>query len=526
MYRNIEGLRGENESYDVTPQNRMDYIRSSLDIIFFAIQFYWITTLDHGLKLMDPREFQKKILKCIISPPNNKRHLILKIGRQSGKSTVVALYVLWYVLFNQHKRVAILANQEGGAKEMLDRIKFAYQRLPLWMQQGVREWNKKSIKLENGCEIIIGSTSGESITGKSINLLILDEFAKVPNHIANDFIRGAFPVISSGLTTQMIIISTPKGMNHYYDFWQRARDPESDFYRIEVPYWEVPGRDEAWRQKEIKTNGIVSFRQEYECEFLGSSSTLIEGNILGRIKPIEPSSLKWNGAFQIYQKPVTGCHYILGIDVGKGVGSDYSIIQVLKVNGPYQIEQVAVYSSNTVSPSKFATVIESVAQWYNEAWMLIETNDVGSVTATKLYEDLEYENMVIDDKNEYGVRANRGNKAKAHVHLKDFVENGYLKIVDADTINELSRYEEQRIGVFGASTGHDDRVTSLLWGCYIMLTPFWEDIIDSVGYDEDDDIDYYDFNNIFDPNELYGDDDDGEDFDFDDENVPLMIVNF
>lgn len=411
---------------------------------------------------------------------DSKEHTYYTNGILSHNTTTLSALLTHYALFNENFSIAIMANKQDTAIEIVDRIKIAYEKMPLWLQQGIKSngWNSKSLLLENGSKIFASATSSASISGKTINILYIDEFSKIPDHICDQFVASTFPVISSGEKTKIIITSTPFGMNTFYDFWKGAINKLNNFFPIRVNWWEHPNRDENWKKKQIKTmNGnIIKFNQEYNCQFLGSSSTLIESETLERVKTIEPVSLKWSSALQIFEEPKPNVTYVLGIDTAKGVGNDYSIIQVLKIIDDRNVEQVATYRNNMISPYDYASVCLSIAQYYNDAYMMVESNSEGGEVLTVLWYDFEYENICNCDKNGLGIRSTKTSKLHANLLLKEYMEKGWLKINNKNTIYELSRYVEVTPNVFKSETQttHDDEVTSLLWGLWFIRTPFYD----------------------------------------------------
>ena len=260
---------------------------------------------------------------------NSKNHTFFTNNILSHNSTVSTIFLLWYALFNRDKTICIIANKESTAIEILDRIKMAYRLLPLWMQTGINDggWNAKSISLGNGSRLIAAGTSTDSISGLSVSLLFIDEFAKIQKHVAEDFITATYPVISSGKNSKIIMISTPLGMNHFYEFWSKAVKGQSNFYPIKVGWWEVPGRDQQWKKEIIADIGKVRFSQEYQCKYLGSNSLLIDSDVLEVMDFKEPIGNKWNGLFLIYEYPIDGAYYVLGVDTAKGTKRDIQLFK-------------------------------------------------------------------------------------------------------------------------------------------------------------------------------------------------------
>ena len=484
-----EKLRRSGEAIDYseiidTPSGQTtkleEWIKCSNDIIYFAENYCWINSLDEGIILVKLRNYQKSLFKSLYDENEKKRHRIIMSSRQSGKTESISIYILHYILFHENKRVAILANRENLAMEILASIKQKFERLPKFLQQGVPDtgWSAGKMKLENGCEVRTGSTTENSIRGFTVDRLILDEFAIVPQNVADGFIASVFPTVSSGKTSKIIITSTPRGMNHFYSMWQKAVRGENDFLPIRIAYWEVPGRDEEWKKKMIADIGPVRFRQEFECAFLGSSQLLISPEYIERYGSfcIDPIDFKYNGALQIFEKPQKGSRYILGVDSAAGNGGDYSVIQVLKIDSPTHIEQVAVYRANEVSYTTFGGTVVDISKLYNNAYIMLENNDIGAQVANYIWYELEYDRLVNVEKKQLGIRSTARTKVAACLNMKRLFELGQLIIKDPETINEISTFVEVRPNVFKAQdSAHDDLVTSLMWGLYFIKTQYFDE---------------------------------------------------
>ena len=478
MFHGNTSLRSAGEKIEYTPEQIKEYIRCSQDILYFAEKYFHIVTIDEGKKLIELYEFQKKILKVYVDPSPDKRHLILLVPRQSGKTTVTTIYALHYILFNTDKTVAILANKQAIAVDILKRVKLAYENLPLWLQQGVNPdgWNSLSLILENGSRVVTGSTSGTSISGMTISVLILDEFSKVPAHVAENFITSTYPVISSGKSSKIIMISTPYGLNLFYDFWSGAVRGKNGYFPMKVKYDEVPGRDEEWKVDMIKKFGLQRFMQEFSTKFLGSSNTLVDADVLEESEIMDPIEIKWKGMFKIYEQPIKNCLYTLGIDSAKGVGGNYSVIQVLKIINNLEIEQVAVYRNNQIDTHRFAQICINVSKFYNGAYMMIENNGEGGEVAQTIWYEYEYDYICNMEKQGIGIRSDKQSKLKANLNLKQYFDERWLKIVDKETIVELSRYAEVKPNIFKSESEsvNDDCVTSLIWGTFYVKTPYFD----------------------------------------------------
>jgi hypothetical protein len=471
-------LRSAGEKVSMTPEQIQEYIKCKDDIIYFAETFFMIQTIDEGRKIIKLWDFQKKLLKAMKDPPNHTKHICLLSSRQLGKSQVSAIFLTHYALFESDDNIIILANKESTAKDVLEKIKIAIQNFPLWLQKGVEVggWNKNSIKLENGICVIAASSSSDSVRGKTSGLVFLDEASFVPSHIWPEFWNSVYSIMSSGKNSKLIMVSTPKGLNHFYEIYSKAVRGENNFYPIKITWRSHPKRDAAWAENMKKDMGLVAFNQEHECHFLGSSNTLINPDFIENMQTMSPTDYKYNGAMHIYEQPEENCKYILGCDPAKGLGSDFSTIQVLKINSVHDVDQVAIYRNNTISPESFAVVCIGVSDYYNKADIMVESNDIGSLVCDKIFYEYENESLINYDKNGLGIRSTKKTKLAGNLLVKKYVENGYLQINDVRTMYEFSRYVEVTPGVFSSDSQneHDDCVTSMIWALFYLTTDFYD----------------------------------------------------
>ena len=485
MFGGKLNIRGEGESYPFTHEKLEEYFKCAEDVIHFAEDYFYIRSIDSddGKHKISLYEYQKKALKIFSTEKyEGKKNVIVLMPRQMGKTTMSSVFLVHYMLFNKDKTVAILANKESAAKEVLRRIKEAYEMLPLWMQQGVIKWNEKSMELENGMRLIAATTSSDSISGETVSLLYLDEFAKVKQHVAEEFITATLPVVSSGKASKVIIVSTPLGMNHFYSYWKGATDlnidTQNNFYPIKVNWWDHPDRDEAWKIDQLKTfnNDMNKFHQEYGVRFLGSSNTLIDPDVLEKMVIRQPIDTKWNGVLKIFEQPEDKSTYIMGVDTGKGTGRDYSVVQVLKIEAEKKIKQVAIYRNNHITPHDFSQVCIGMSKFYNEAQMMIENNGIGEALTQAIWYEYEYDAIINLDPKGLGVRSTGKSKLQANLLMKRYLDEGFLQLSDEHTILELSKYIEVRPNVFQAETTstHDDCVTSLIWALYFITTNYFD----------------------------------------------------
>jgi hypothetical protein len=381
-------LKKANVDIQFTQDQVKEFIKCKDDPVYFANNYIKIVSVDEGLIPFEIYPFQEKLIKNF----HSHRFNICKMPRQSGKSTTVVSYLLHYVVFNDNVNVGILANKASTAKDLLGRLQKSYENLPKWMQQGVQVWNKASLELENGSKIIAASTSASAVRGMSFNIIFLDEFAFIPNHIADEFFSSVYPTISSGKTTKVIIVSTPKGMNHFYRLWHNAERGRNEYIPTEVHWSEVPGRDAVWKAQTISNTSEQQFQQEFECDFLGSSDTLISSAKLKSLIFEDP--IQKNKGLDVYFNPIEDRSYFITVDVARGTENDYSAFIVFDITEfPWRV--VAKYKNNQIKPMLFPSIISDVAKAYNQSYILVEINDIGEQVANILHFDLEYENVLM-----------------------------------------------------------------------------------------------------------------------------------
>ena len=456
-----------------TPEKLKEYKKCMDDPIYFAETYVKVISLDKGLVSFHLYPYQKEMFGHF----NEHRFNIVLACRQSGKSISACAYLLWYTLFHPEKTVAILANKGATAREMLGRITLMFENLPFFLQPGAKAVNKGSLEFGNNSRIITAATSGSSIRGLSINLLYLDEFAFVER--AAEFYTSTYPVISAGKDTKVIITSTANGIgNMFYKLWEGSTQGVNEFKSFRVDWWDVPGRDEEWKEQTIANTSKLQFDQEFGNTFFGTGDTLINAETLMELRASQPKEYIENGDGFVYKRPVKNHQYIMMVDVGKGRGQDYSTFTLIDISvTPF--EQVAVYRNNTISPLLFPNIIHKYADVYNKAYVIIESNDQGSLVANGLYHELEYENVHVESAikaNAIGVTMTRKVKRLGCSGLKDILENKKIKIVDENTILEISTFVGKGTSYEASDGNHDDLVMNLVMFGYFVQTQFFNDM--------------------------------------------------
>ena len=482
-YLGNERLKKVGVELTYTEEQAVEIVKCMEDPVYFIKTYVKIVNVDRGLVPFDMWPFQEEMVKSF----HNNRFSIAKMPRQVGKTTTTVGYMLWCVLFQEEYSIAILANKGQLAQEILSRIQKAYEYLPIWLQQGIIVWNKRNIELENGSKIYAYATSAAGVRGGSYNLIFLDEFAFVQHNMALDFFQSTYPVISSGQTSKVIIVSTPNGLNLFYKMWTDAIEKRSSYIPVEVHWSQVPGRDQKWKEETIRNTSEEQFRVEFETEFIGSSATLVSGVKLRSLAFFNP--IHSEEGLDIYEQPQKDRLYICTVDCSEGVDRDYSTINVIDVSQvPYR--QVAKYRNNKLPLLFFPTIIYSLANKYNEAFVLIETNNVGQQVVDILHYDLEYENVYKIDHHHikgqtisggfkrsanFGVKTTKTVKKIGCANLKTLVENDKLIINDFDTIAELNTFVRQKDSYAAEEGNNDDLVMGLVLFSWLSAQSYFKE---------------------------------------------------
>lgn len=484
-YLGNPNLKKVNTPVEFTEEQILEYQKCAKDPLYFMEKYIQIVSLDEGLIPFKMYGFQKKIVETI----HNNRFTICKLPRQSGKSTTTISYLLHYALFNANSNIALLANKSSTARDILSRLQLAYENLPRWLQQGVINWNKGNIELENKSTIVAAATSSSAIRGGSYNIIFLDEFAFVPTNIAEMFFSSVYPTISAGKNTKMIIVSTPYGMNQFYKLWVDAENKRNDYIPIEVHWSEVPGRDEDWKEQTIRNTSPEQFQQEFECEFLGSVNTLISPAKIKTMAYLNP--IKTSGSIEMFEAPIKGHTYVATVDVSRGVDKDYSAFVIFDVTKmPFKV--VAIYKNNEIKPFVFPNVIEQVCKGYNHAHILTEVNDIGQQIAEALQFEIEYDNLLMTTQkgragqvlgamfsgrgSSLGVRMTKQIKRVGCANLKTLTEGDKLIINSFKIIEEMSTFAKRGQSWQAEDGANDDLMMCLVMFGWLSNQPYFKEL--------------------------------------------------
>ena len=494
-YLGNSNLKAAGVNINFSEKQVEEYVRCAADPVYFIKNYVKIISLDKGTVPFTMYDFQEEMVELC----HKNRFVISKMPRQSGKSTTVTSYLLHYILFNQSMSVALLANKLTTARELLGRLKLAYEFLPLWLQQGVLEWNKGSIVLENGSKVLASSTSSSAIRGGSFNCILLDEFAYVPQNVAEEFFSSVYPTITSGKTTKVIITSTPNGLNMFYKIWMNANkqpneEGKNEYCPMEVHWSDVPGRDEKWKKQTIANTSEEQFNTEFNCEFLGSLHTLVAPTSIKSLVYKTPLFHNSEG-LRVYQKPTEGHRYVLVVDTARGQGKDYHAFTVMDVTTfPYSV--VVTFKNNQLAPMLYPNAIYPVARQYNQAYVLVEINDLGQQVADILHKDLEYNNLVYVQmmgrkgqvvnggfgkvgQSQMGVKTSVAVKILGCSILKNLIEDSKLLIEDYSIIDELCSFVAKGDSFEAEEGHHDDLVMTLVLFSWLTTHDYFKSITGS-----------------------------------------------
>ena len=489
IYLGNPNLKKANTPVEFNAKQVQEFIKCKKDPIYFAKNYIKIVSLDEGLVHFKMWDFQEELIKNF----HENRFNICKMPRQTGKSTTAVAYLLHYIVFNDSVNVGILANKAATARELLGRLQTAYENLPKWMQQGILSWNKGSMELENGSKILAASTSASAVRGMSFNIIFLDEFAFVPNHIAEAFFSSVYPTITSGKSTKVIMVSTPCGMNHFYRYWHDAQRGKNEYTATEVHWADVPGRDEAWKEQTIKNTSEQQFKVEFECEFLGSVDTLISVTKLRNLVFEDPVVNNHKGLL-VYEHPIKGNDYIITVDTARGIDHDSSAFIVFDIT-TYPYKTVARYKNSEIKPMLFPNIIHDTARAYNEAYVLVEINDIGEQVASIMQYDLEYENMLMcamrgrngqqvgsgfsGSKTQMGVRMTQAVKKLGCSNLKTLMEDDKIVTNDYDIIAELTTFVQKKQSWEAEDGCHDDLAMCLVIFAWLVAQDYFKEMTDT-----------------------------------------------
>lgn len=482
FYKNNDKILSRNAKIAFTEEMFDEIKLCTKSILSFAERHFTIVN-ENGKEVISLRKFQKTLLKNF---KDFKRNIILS-SRQSGKSTIVTVYALWKVCFFEHQRIAIVANKGETAEQIFERIKMSFEDLPLYLKPAIKSWRKNGFDLSNGSSIFISSASTSAIRGRSINILIIDECAHIQNDLMKELWKSVVPAISSNKNGEIIVISTPNGAdkdNKFYELYLEAQKENSVWKMEVVNWWDIPGRDEEWKTREIATIGSLhDFLQEYENKFHPPGKSAIDPELLEKLKAQchDPILVTDEGFYKIYTPPKPTSFYVIGVDVGEGIGRTNTVAQILDVSDLRNIEQVAVYARNDLSPYLFGTRLMGILNDWGRPPVLIENNNYGQEVLSVLYNTHNYENIVsyrfegmskhYNNENRLGIHSHTNTRYKGLTNFRYWVDAiKAVRFNDLDTLIEIAEFVQLPNYTFRKKTedDRDDRIFGMVWALFIL----------------------------------------------------------
>ena len=494
LYMGNQNLPTGRAEFEWTPKMVSDLKKCGKNLLYFAENFFTIVNLDRGREKITLFKCQKKVLRAL----RDNRFNIVLASRQVGKTTMMTIYTLWVACFLEDQRILVVANKEQTAINIFKRIRLAYEQLPNWLKPGVVEYGKTSMTLTNGSSIGISTTSSDAGRGDSCNCLVLDELAFIDNHLVESFWKSVYPIISSSKKSKIFIASTPNGTgNLFHDLYSNAVRNKNNWCASRIDWWEIPGRDDKWKQDTIQSLGSTDiFDQEFGCQFIETGESVLDEELVRKcsLTLTDPEHVFEDGNYRVWKLPDLDRIYAIGVDISEGVGEAASVIQVIDITDLTEIEQVAVYHNNQISPYNFTTKLLEILQQWGEPPALIERNNCGAQVVDTLKNVHGYENIVnytpsrTQTHDRPGVIAHTNTKYKGVVNMKYWLTEVYGVVLhDTPTLDELKTFVRYPNGTWKAVQGtsiHDDRVMSLIWALMILETTITEQYFEIEMFDK------------------------------------------
>ena len=491
IYMNNPALPTAGAGFEWTPAMVAELKKCRENILHFAENYFFIINLDEGKQKIKLHPYQKKALRMI----RDNRFSLLLFSRQTGKSTISTIYMLWTAIFFNDQKIMLVANKENTAKEIFKRIRLAYEQLPNWLKSPVNYYGLESLELENGSRISISTTTGTAGRGSAANLLFVDEADWIEPHLLNEFWASVYPIISSSMKSKIIMASTPRDTaGLFYKLYSNSVKGENEWQSLKILWNEVPGRTEKWKQQTMASlSDIGMWRREFECEFDEVGESALDKDLFDLMKKhtIEPMYLMDDGKYSLWEKPNDEKIYVAGVDVAEGVGKDATVVQILDITDPKRIKQVAVYHNNKITPTEFTAKLREILQHWGDPLAMIERNNCGGQVVDNLKKDFNYENIVnwgVDrvanrTSNKLGIIAHTNTKYHGVMNQRYWLNiEKRVQINDMGTILELNDFVRSKSGTWSGKNGsHDDRVMSLIWALMVLhedIAPVYFDILE------------------------------------------------
>ena len=496
-YLGNKNLPRPSAEFEWTPEMVNNLKKCKRNILFFAENFFYIVNLDRGKETITLYKCQKNVLRSL----RDNRFVTLLASRQIGKTTLMTIYCLWIACFQDDQRILIVANKEQTAINIFRRVRTAYEMLPNYLKPGVLEYGKTSMTLSNGSSIGISTTSSDAGRGDSCNVLILDELAFIDDHLVQDFWKSVFPIISSSKKSKIFIASTPNGTgNLFHQLYTGAEKGDTNWKAERVDWWEVPGRDEEWKEDTLKALGSVdAFNQEFGNVFLQTGESVVDDGVLDEMKKAcsEPEFIFDEGNYLLWEEPKKDHFYTIGVDISEGIGENATVVQILDITDLTDIRQVAVYYNTRIVPYMFTQKLYEILTHWGSPMVAIERNNCGAQVVDNLFNQFSYTNIVNFSPNNtatanynsrQGVVAHTNTKYKGVMNMRYWVNQlNAVKFKDIHTLNELKTFVRYPNGTWAGKreTGVlDDRVMSLMWPLLVLENSVTERYYEILKYDD------------------------------------------
>lgn len=496
-YRGSKHVPVAGAQYEFTADMVEELRKCKNSVVYFAESFFYIVSLDRGKEKIKLYDAQRRMLENMVA----HRFTANLASRQSGKTSLLTIFALWMVCFNDDHRAAIVANKESTAINIFKRVRMAYEQLPNYIKPGVKDYGKTGMTLGNDSSIIVSTTTATSIRGDSLSTICLDEAAFIEPHLLEEFWSSVIPAISSGKSSKILMVSTPNGIgNKFYEIFSGAESGKLPQWKASrIDWWDRPERDESWRADMIAVLGSEEkFQQEFGNTFLDDAAAAVGASVIERFKTQKKEAI-WvseDEEYTVFEYPDKTKIYVVGVDVGEGIGRASSVAQILDVTDLQNIKQVAVYGSSKIEPFHFANKLSTIGQSWGLPPILIERNNCGAQVIDALHHNHNYEKIVsyskISEQDKYNRTRNMG--VLSHTNIKfDGIQNmrywiNHLQTVhinDPLTISEFETFVRFPNGTYRkrSDSFFDDRIMALVWALFILESELCQQYFEIIEFD-------------------------------------------
>ena len=489
--------KAPNLVFEYRKEELEELAKCAADVTYFGNKYCFSMT-DEGIRKITLRTYQEDMLSAF----QDNRFVVMLASRQIGKTVTSSIFIAWYLCFHSDRNIMVVANKLATTSEIVDKIKTVLNNLPFYMKPGITAGGVTGMRFDNGCRLFSQATTKTAAIGFTIHLLFADEFAHIHSNFLLPFYRSIYPTLSSSQISRIIICSTPNGMNLFYDIYQGAVEQRNNYFPIRVDWWQVPGRDEEWRKREVANLGSEElFNQEYGNQFLASSRLLFDSHTLMLMKrtsqeficketdpfldyPDLNNNLKWLPSFDPGDTQNNESSFVLAVDVGDGVGRDFSVINIFQLipqsivgvrktrdfideTSFFRLNQIGLFRSNVNSVEEMSKVLEIlVFDLFNfdKCKIVLEINFKGNIVFEKLSKNREFypeiflytKQSIANDSLKLGVKIQKDNRETYCRELRTLVRDKKIVLNEVKTFAELSSFGINSVGRYESQLAHDD----------------------------------------------------------------------